>query len=107
MARLRLAADPTTGEHKKYNGLMDCLNQVVRREGFTGLYKTFWISLLSVMVFKENYNGISNFLMKHLSNQTQLNKFAVAAISSMFAGLLAYPLETIKARIAVEAGEKD
>ena len=62
------------------------------------------------MVFKEQSRFVSNLLLsilKATGNDSELNKYGVAALASLVGGALAYPLETIKARMAVELGESD
>jgi len=107
MARLRLAGDKTTGEKRKYEGLLDCLNQIVRKEGISGIYKTFFLSLAGLMVYNMNYKALNAKLLTYLTNPDDLQRFGVAAASSAVAGLLSYPIDTVRARLALEAGDKD
>jgi solute carrier family 25 (adenine nucleotide translocator) protein 4/5/6/31 len=107
MARIRLAGDKTTGEAKKYKGILDALDSIVRKEGFKGIYKTFIISLAGVLIFKFYCKALNDKLLSYLVDPDELARFGVAAASSVIAGLFTYPLDTIRARLAMEAGEKD
>ena len=107
MLKLRLAADKQSGEKKKYNGILDCLNQIVRKEGVTGIYKTFFLSLASILIYKCYYKAINKKLSSYLEDSDDLQKFGVAAASSALASVFSYPLDTVRARLALEAGDKD
>ena len=107
MAKLRMGADKNTGDKCKYKGVMDCLDQIVKKEGFKGIYKTFFLSLASYLMFRCYYKAINKKLSTYLDNPDELQKFGVAAASTALATILSYPLDTIKARLAQEMGDKD
>jgi len=107
MARIRLATDKTTGDSKKYKGILDALDQIVSKEGLKGIYKTFFYSLTGLLLFKFFYKALNDKILSYLTDPDELCKCGVAAASSVLAGLLTYPLDTIRNRTAVEAGEKD
>jgi len=53
------------------------------------------------------YKAINKKLLTLLDGPDELQKFGVAAASSALATLLTYPIDTLRTRIALEAGEKD
>ena len=133
MARIRLAADRTmakfclcTGEEvthkgymdggecpmqkengKKHQGVLDALDSIVRKEGFKGIYRTFFLALAGLLLFKWSSKALNDQLVSHLTDPDELAKVGVAAASTVIAGLLTYPLETVRARLAVDTGDKD
>ncbi|CAK63739.1 unnamed protein product (macronuclear) [Paramecium tetraurelia] len=113
-SRTRLAADIRKGANERqFKGLMDCLGQIIKTEGFTVIYQGFGISLLSVFVYRALYFGgyDAGKIAIWGDDTTQRN-------SSMFARLifakfvvstseiLASPLDTVRRMLMIQAGQK-
>ena len=60
-----------------------------------------------MLLYKCYYKAINKKLTSYLDNPDDLQKFGVAAASTAFASIFAYPIDTLRARLALEAGEKD
>merc|ERR1719238_582412 len=51
-ARTRLAADVGSGGEREFTGLVDCLQKIVKKDGFfNGLYQGFGISLVGIIMY--------------------------------------------------------
>lgn len=58
-------------------------------------------------MYKCYYKAMSKKLNSLLDNPDALQNFGVAAASTAFASLMTYPLDTVRARLVLEAGDKD
>jgi len=105
LARTRLTADVTASRH--YRGLVDCLVQTRRLEGFAGLYKGLFISLAGIMP----YLAISLSLydtMKQSAHRAGLDassspivNFFIGSLSAVIGQTVAYPLDTVRRHLQV------
>jgi hypothetical protein len=60
-----------------------------------------------MLLYKCYYKAINKKLSSYLDNPDDLQKFGVAAASTAFASIFSYPIDTLRARLVLEAGEKD
>jgi hypothetical protein len=97
--RTRLSLGPEQGV--KYNGIIDCFKQMVKSEGFGGLYKGFG----PTMVSGAPYTGIqmtSYELLKRASpadGNSVLWQLLNGAISGLLAQTVTYPGDTVRRRM--------
>lgn len=68
-ARTRLAADigkaakaakagePGKAEGREFNGLVDCLSKIYKKDGYYGLYRGFGISVVGIIFYRAFYFG--------------------------------------------------
>merc|ERR1712156_1363243 len=61
-ARTRLASDLQAGKGK-FNGIMDCLSQTVKQQGFRGLYRGTAVSIAGAFVYRAGQLGLYGTVM--------------------------------------------
>ena len=58
-ARTRLAADVGRGDGtREFNGLVDCLQKILKSDGAYGLYRGFGISVIGIIAYRASYFGM-------------------------------------------------
>jgi len=90
LARTKMAVDfPGT----TYNGLIDCLSTSVRKDGFLALYSGFGLSCIGILVYRASYFMLYDSLKPYLRN---VSSFLFGYGMTVVAGLISYPLDTIR-----------
>lgn len=57
-ARTRLAADIGKSEaEREFGGLVDCCRKIIAKDGITGLYQGFSVSVLGIFTYRAFYFG--------------------------------------------------
>ena len=112
LARTRLGADICDKNYnRQFNGMTDLLKKVYRVDGVFGLYKGFIISVGGIFFYRAFYFGgfdsAKKFLFENYEQSKFLLKFFVAQCVTSFAGLISYPLDTVKRRLMMQAGTKE
>jgi len=109
-ARTRLAVDVGTGGKREFNGTVDCILKTARSSGWGkgGVYNGFIVSCVGIVFYRGAYFGLydsfaGDDLMK---NANFLTKFALGYAVTVTAGLLSYPLDTIRRRMMMTSGGK-
>ena len=105
-ARTRLAADVGRGEARAFKGVSDCLTKVVATDGLAGLYRGFLVSLAGVVVYRAAFFGGYDTAKGALLSRdsTLLASWAVAQGVTTAASLVAYPFDTVRRRMMMQAG---
>lgn len=107
-ARTRLAADAKgKGGERQFNGLVDVYKQILAKEGPAGLYRGFPISCVGIVVYRGFYFGLYDSF-EPIINKFGENfaiKFALGYAVTVSAGLLSYPIDTIRRRMMMTSGE--
>jgi solute carrier family 25 (adenine nucleotide translocator) protein 4/5/6/31 len=102
-ARTRLAADVGSGKTREFNGLVDCLKKVLAADGPSGLYKGFGISVIGIVAYRASYFGCFDtgkaILFPDMKNANPAALFAFAQVVTIGAGIISYPLDTIRRRL--------
>uniref|UniRef100_A0A7S3IF87 ADP/ATP translocase n=1 Tax=Strombidium inclinatum TaxID=197538 RepID=A0A7S3IF87_9SPIT len=110
-ARTRLAADVGSGKAREFTGLVDCLGKVAKSDGVTGLYRGFGISVVGIIAYRASYFGMFDTGKVLLfEDMKRANFFAVwgfAQCVTVGAGILSYPLDTVRRRLMMTSGSKD
>ena len=57
-ARTRLAADVGSGGEREFNGLVDCIMKIFKKDGPIGLYRGFGISVVGIIAYRASYFGM-------------------------------------------------
>ncbi|XP_065346010.1 ADP/ATP translocase 1-like [Cloeon dipterum] len=106
-ARTRLAADVgKVDDEREFTGLFDCFKKIVKSDGFFGLYRGFWMSLIGIVIYRGAYFGFYD-IAKEVIGSDNLNfvtKWIVAQVTTTLAGLLAYPCDTVRRRMMMQSG---
>ncbi len=109
-ARTRLAADVGSGKTREFNGLVDCLKKVFVADGPSGLYKGFGISVIGIVAYRASYFGCFDtgkaILFPDMKNANPAALFAFAQVVTIGAGIISYPLDTIRRRLMMQSGRK-
>jgi solute carrier family 25 (adenine nucleotide translocator) protein 4/5/6/31 len=111
-ARTRLAVDVgKAGAERQFNGLADCLAKVFKSDGPLGLYRGFGISVLGIIAYRGAYFGLFDtgnaILFGEGKTQNFFAMWAFAQTTTTLAGILSYPLDTVRRRLMMQSGRKD
>jgi solute carrier family 25 (adenine nucleotide translocator) protein 4/5/6/31 len=109
-ARTRLAVDTGSGGDRQFTGLVDCLSKVAKSDGPLGLYRGFGISVLGIIVYRGAYFGLFDtgnaMLFGEGKNDNFFLMWAFAQTTTTLAGIISYPLDTIRRRLMMQSGRK-
>lgn len=105
--RTRLALD----QSKEFRNIRHVVAAIVAKDGVTGLYQGYGVALVGSAYYRilylGGYDAIKSELL-HQSDSTQLTWFqrlALAQSISLMAGTLAYPMDSIRRRMMMQAGQ--
>jgi solute carrier family 25 (mitochondrial adenine nucleotide translocator), member 4/5/6/31 len=108
--RTRLAADVGSGKAREFTGLVDCLRKVAASDGVGGLYKGFGISVVGIIAYRAAYFGMFDTGKVALfPDAKKANIFALWAFAqfvTVSAGIVSYPLDTVRRRLMMMSGKK-
>ncbi len=109
-ARTRLANDTKSagkGGQRQFNGLVDVYRKTLKSDGFSGLYRGFVISCVGIIVYRGCYFGFYDTLKPIVlgDNSGLLLSFALGYVVTVSAGLVSYPIDTIRRRMMMTSGE--
>jgi len=106
-ARTRLASDLKGKDGKRqFTGLADVYKQILKAEGIKGMYRGFNISCVGIIIYRGFYFGLYDTaepLIKKVSDNF-LVKFCLGYVVTVSAGLLSYPIDTIRRRMMMTSG---
>ena len=109
-ARTRLAADVGSGPEGKreFNGLIDCLKKISTKDGVSGLYNGFGISVVGIIFYRASYFGLfdSGKALFLGEKPSLLYVFALGQIVTVTAGIISYPLDTVRRRLMMSSGRE-
>merc|ERR1711907_851442 len=109
-ARTRLAADVGDAEgNREFNGLVDCLKKIATKDGPQGLYQGFGISVVGIIFYRASYFGLFDtgkaVLLGEKANL--LATFMLGQVVTVSAGIISYPLDTVRRRLMMTSGAKE
>jgi len=108
-ARTRLAADVGSGPEGKreFNGLVDCLKKIAANDGVGGLYQGFGISVVGIIFYRASYFGLFDTGKAVLLGEKPgvMATFALGQIVTVSAGIISYPLDTVRRRLMMTSGQ--
>lgn len=109
-ARTRLANDAKSGKkggERQFNGLIDVYRKTLKSDGFTGLYRGFMISCVGIIVYRGCYFGFYDTLKPIVlgDNASFFLSFCLGYGVTVSAGLVSYPIDTIRRRMMMTSGE--
>ena len=107
-ARTRLAADVGSGGQREFTGLIDCLKKVAGKDGAAGLYRGFGISVIGIVAYRASYFGCFDtgkaLLFPDIKKANTMAVFVFAQIVTNAAGIISYPLDTVRRRLMMQSG---
>lgn len=109
-ARTRLANDAKSGKkggERQFNGLVDVYRKTLKSDGFVGLYRGFLISCVGIIVYRGCYFGFYDTLKPIVlgDNASFFLSFCLGYGVTISAGLVSYPIDTIRRRMMMTSGE--
>jgi solute carrier family 25 (adenine nucleotide translocator) protein 4/5/6/31 len=110
--RTRLAADVgAQKEQREFLNMRDVVSKIYKSEGITGIFRGISISVVFAFVYRACYFGIfdsTKEIMKIDMNQISfVRAWLLAQVSTLIAGQLAYPFDTVRRRLMMQSGRKD
>merc|ERR1711881_671104 len=106
-ARTRLANDAKgKGGERQFNGLVDVYVKTLKTDGIQGLYRGFTISAVGIFIYRGMYFGLYDSLKPILlgENASVLLSFLLGWGVTITAGLMSYPIDTIRRRMMMTSG---
>lgn len=108
-ARTRLAMDVGSGGKREFNGTFDCIIKTAKTSGMFnkgGVYNGFWISAVGIFFYRGAYFGLYDTFAKGTMVQSGgfWTKFALGYAVTTVAGLISYPIDTIRRRMMMTSG---
>jgi len=110
-ARTRLGNDAAAakGGKRQFNGLLDVYKQTMKSDGISGLYRGFGISVVGIFIYRGLYFGLYDsckpIVFKDQKNPSALGTFFLSLGTTSIAGILAYPIDTLRRRMMMRSGE--
>ena len=110
-ARTRLANDIKVagkGAERQFSGLIDVYRKTLKSDGFVGLYRGFVISCVGIVVYRSCYFGFFDTLRPIVigDNASVTMSFLLGYIVTISAGLISYPLDTVRHRMIMTSCER-
>jgi len=110
-ARTRLAADVGSGGEREFTGLIDCLKKVAGKDGPNGLYRGFGISVIGIVAYRASYFGMFDtgkvLLFEDIKKANFFAMWGFAQCVTVGAGIISYPLDTVRRRLMMTSGAKE
>jgi solute carrier family 25 (adenine nucleotide translocator) protein 4/5/6/31 len=108
-ARTRLAVDVGSGKAREFTGTIDCILKTARSSGWGkgGVYNGFVVSCVGIVFYRGAYFGLYDTFndLDFMRTGGFFMKFAVGYSVTVVAGLLSYPLDTIRRRMMMTSGK--
>lgn len=108
-ARTRLAVDVGKGSAREFNGTFDCILKTAKSAGWGkgGVYNGFVVSCVGIVFYRGAYFGLYDSItdLDAMRSGGFLTKFSIAYGVTVAAGLISYPLDTIRRRMMMTSGK--
>lgn len=111
-ARTRLGADVGRAVNdRQYTGLVDCVKKTYFQDGPRGLYYGFGVSVGGIIVYRAAFFGFYDTAKALIYEDTRKANpavtFGIGFSVETVAGIIAYPFDTVRRRMMMQAGRKD
>lgn len=109
IAHTRLAADVGDTRARQFNGILHFLTTIRRKEGIPGIYRGLPASLQGMVVHRSIYFGGFDTIKEILTEEAKLElplwkRWMMAQLVTTSAGLVSYPLDTVRRRMMMQSG---
>lgn len=109
IAHTRLAADIGRTEVRQFRGIYHFLNTILKTDGIRGIYRGLPASLQGMIVHRGLYFGGFDTMKEILTEESKpelklWKRWVVAQAVTTSAGLLSYPLDTVRRRMMMQSG---
>ena len=104
----RLANDAKTKSGtRQYNGMIDVYVKTIKSDGIQGLYRGFVISCVGIFIYRGMYFGLYDSIKPIVlgDNASVFLSFILGWIVTVTAGLMSYPIDTIRRRMMMTSGQ--
>jgi solute carrier family 25 (adenine nucleotide translocator) protein 4/5/6/31 len=106
--RTRLANDAKTKSGtRQYSGMFDVYAKTIKSDGIQGLYRGFVISCVGIFIYRGMYFGLYDTIKPIVlgENASLLLSFLLGWIVTVTAGLMSYPIDTVRRRMMMTSGQ--
>merc|ERR1712137_367598 len=106
-ARTRLAVDVGKGDAREFKGTVDCILKTAKNNGWVGkggVYNRFGVSCVGIIFYRGAYFGLYDTVAPMMKNANFGKKFVLGYTVTVVAGLISYPLDTIRRRLMMTSG---
>ncbi|KAG2663412.1 hypothetical protein I3843_16G029600 [Carya illinoinensis] len=112
IAHTRLAADIGKTQVRQFRGIYHFLTTIRKRDGIRGMYRGLNASLHGMVVHRGLYFGGFDTIKEMMSEESKpelplWKRWVVAQAVTTSAGLLSYPLDTVRRRIMMQSGSEN
>ncbi|MBA0626312.1 hypothetical protein Gotri_005673 [Gossypium trilobum] len=109
IAHTRLAADIGRSNVRQFRGIYHFLSTIREKDGIQGIYRGLPASLQGMIVHRGLYFGGFDTIKEILSEESKTEltlwkRWVVAQAVTTSAGLLSYPLDTVRRRMMMQSG---
>ena len=109
IAHTRLAADIGRTEVRQFRGIYHFLATVFQKDGVRGIYRGLPASLHGMVIHRGLYFGGFDTIKEMLSDESKpelvlWKRWMVAQAVTTSAGLMSYPLDTVRRRMMMQSG---
>ncbi|XP_022754668.1 probable ADP,ATP carrier protein At5g56450 [Durio zibethinus] len=109
IAHTRLAADIGRTDVRQFRGIYHFLSTIHKKDGIRGIYRGLPASLQGMIVHRGVYFGGFDTINEILSEESKTElalwkRWVVAQAVTTSAGLLSYPLDTVRRRMMMQSG---
>jgi len=106
--RTRLANDAKSKDGtRQYSGMIDVYAKTIKSDGIQGLYRGFVISCVGIFIYRGMYFGLYDSIKPIVlgDNASVFLSFILGWIVTVTAGLMSYPIDTIRRRMMMTSGQ--
>ncbi|KAE8658055.1 putative ADP,ATP carrier protein [Hibiscus syriacus] len=109
IAHTRLAADIGRTDVRQFRGIYHFLSTIRKKDGFRGIYRGLPASLHGMIVHRGLYFGGFDTIKETMSEKSKTElalwkRWVAAQAVTTSAGLLSYPLDTVRRRMMMQSG---
>eukprot|EP00250_Pteridium_aquilinum_P002201 c12394_g1_i1 orf=247-1338(-) len=108
IAHTRLAADMGRADARQFKGLHHFINTIYKKDGMRGLYRGLPASIQGMIVHRSVYFGgfdtAKDIMLKESTSIPFWKRWMAAQAVTTSAGLISYPLDTVRRRMMMQAG---
>ncbi|KAL0327488.1 UNVERIFIED_CONTAM: putative ADP,ATP carrier protein [Sesamum angustifolium] len=109
IAHTRLAADIGRTEARQFRGIRHFLSTIHKKDGIRGIYRGLPASLQGMVVHRGLYFGGFDTIKEIMSRESESDvalwkRWVAAQAVTTAAGLLSYPLDTVRRRMMMQSG---
>ncbi|XP_047324574.1 probable ADP,ATP carrier protein At5g56450 [Impatiens glandulifera] len=109
IAHTRLAADLGNTEARQFRGIYHFLSTIHKKDGIRGIYRGLPASLQGMVVHRGLYFGGFDTIKERMSEESKeelglWKRWVAAQVVTTSAGLISYPLDTVRRRMMMQSG---